>query len=165
MVRATSSDGRCTVLWGALAGKYHSSRRDAFKSINQDPIAHVEFGTEGPRIIMEELDPQDARSEAISPTMFDDTVGIAQFVSDGHLHSDIVNSAVELGYDAFSSMEPAWVTFRYRTPQGDSPENTKLGSCSPEGTTARMGECDRSHADRARAVHLDVYSKGRFSKR
>jgi len=49
---------------------------------------------------LEEADPQDARIEAISPAMFDDSVRIAQFISDGHLHSDLVNSAIELGYDA-----------------------------------------------------------------
>ena len=101
-------------------------RRDAFKSINQDPIAHVEFGTDGPRIVMEEADPQDARPEAISPAMFDDSVRIAQFISDGHLHSDLVNSAIELGYDALLFHGTGLGHLPISDPQEDSAENTKL---------------------------------------
>ena len=163
VTHATSSDGRCTVLPGCACRKYHSSRRDAFKSINQDPIAHVEFGTEGPRIIMEELDPQDARSEAISPTMFDDTVRIAQFVSDGHLHSDIVNSAIELGYDALLFHGTGLGHLPISDPQEDSPENTKLrllleDYCEDGGIAVVVTQTVHG------PVHLDVYSKGRVQQ-
>ena len=149
VTHATSSDGSCTVLPGCACRKYHSSRRDAFKSINQDPIAHVEFGTEGPRIVMEELDPQDARPEAISPAMFDDSVRIAQFVSDGHLHSDIVNSAIELGYDALLFHGTGLGHLPISDPQEDSPENTKLRLLL-EDYCEDGGNSGRSSADRAR---------------
>jgi glutamyl-tRNA(Gln) amidotransferase subunit D len=163
VTHATSSDGSCTVLPGCACRKYHSSRRDAFKSINQDPIAHVEFGTEGPRIVMEELDPQDARPEAISPAMFDDSVRIAQFVSDGHLHSDIVNSAIELGYDALLFHGTGLGHLPISDPQEDSPENTKLrllleDYCEDGGIAVVVAQTVQG------PVHLDVYSKGRVQQ-
>ena len=163
VTHATSSDGSCTVLPGCACRKYHSSRRDAFKSINQDPLAYVEFGTEGPRIVMEELDPHDARPEAISPAMFDDSIRIAQFVSDGHLHSDIVNSAIELGYDALLFHGTGLGHLPISDPQEDSPENTKLrllleDYCEEGGIAVVVAQTVYG------PVHLDVYSKGRVQQ-
>ena len=163
VTHATSSDGSCTVLPGCACRKYHSSRRDAFKSINQDPLAYVEFGTEGPRIVMEELDPHDARPEAISPAMFDDSIRIAQFVSDGHLHSDIVNSAIELGYDALLFHGTGLGHLPISDPQEDSPENTKLrllleDYCEDGGIAVVVAQTVHG------PVHLDVYSKGRVQQ-
>ncbi|MDW7732559.1 MAG: Glu-tRNA(Gln) amidotransferase subunit GatD [Methanolobus sp.] len=37
------SDGRCAVHRGTKVRKMHSSRRDAFRSINADPIAYVDY--------------------------------------------------------------------------------------------------------------------------
>ena len=163
VTHATSSDGSCTVLPGCACRKYHSSRRDAFKSVNQDPLACVEFGTDGPRIVMEELDPHDARPEAISPAMFDDSIRIAQFVSDGHLHSDIVNSAIELGYDALLFHGTGLGHLPISDPQEDSPENTKLrllleDYCEDGGIAVVVAQTVHG------PVHLDVYSKGRVQQ-
>ena len=163
ITHATSSDGSCAVLPGCACRKYHSSRRDAFKPINQGPIAHVELGLEGPRIVMEELDPQDARPEAISPSMFDDSVRIAQFVSDGHLHSDIVNSAIELDYDALMFHGTGLGHLPISDPQEDSPENTKLrllleDYCEGGGISVVVAQTVHG------PVHLDVYSKGRVQQ-
>ena len=81
ILHAESSDGRCAVLPGCASRKYHSSRRDAFKPINQDPLAQIVIGRGGPEI---DLQPEahDARVEAISPSLFDEKVRIAQFISD-----------------------------------------------------------------------------------
>ena len=53
--------------------------------------------------------------------MFDDSVRIAQFVSDGHLHSDLVNSAIELGYDALLFHGTGLGHLPISDPQEDSP--------------------------------------------
>ncbi|MBO96580.1 MAG: Glu-tRNA(Gln) amidotransferase GatDE subunit D [Euryarchaeota archaeon] len=163
VAHASSSDGRCVVLPGCACRKYHSSRRDAFKPINQEPIAHVILGHEGPSIELEEADPQDARVEAISPVMFDDSVRIAQFVSDGHLHSDLVNSAIELGYDALLFHGTGLGHLPISDPQEDSPENTKLrvlmeDYCEEGGIVVVVAQAVHG------PVHLDVYSKGRVQQ-
>ena len=91
VLHAGSSDGSCSVLPGCATRKYHSSRRDAFKPINQEPIAHVSLGPDGPSIEMGEPSAYDARTEAISPMMFDESTRIAQFVADAHLQPDMVS--------------------------------------------------------------------------
>ncbi|HLD02749.1 MAG TPA: Glu-tRNA(Gln) amidotransferase subunit GatD [Candidatus Nanoarchaeia archaeon] len=40
-MHASSSDDFCNIIHGCKARKLHSSRRDAFKSVNDDPIARV----------------------------------------------------------------------------------------------------------------------------
>ena len=160
VVHASSSDGLCAVLPGCACRKYHSSRRDAFKAINQEPLAHIELGADGPSISMSELDPHDARPEAISPAMFDEEVRIAQFLSDGHLHSEMVNSAIESGYDALLFHGTGLGHLPISDPQGDSPENTKLrllieDYCSSGGVAVVVAQTVHG------PVHLDVYSKGR----
>ena len=47
IVHASSSDGRCAVLPGCACRKYHSSRRDAFKPINQEALAYVDIDGDG----------------------------------------------------------------------------------------------------------------------
>tara|TARA_B100001173_G_C15980893_1_gene544468 strand:- start:931 stop:1422 length:492 start_codon:yes stop_codon:yes gene_type:complete len=112
---------------------------------------------------MEELDPQDARTEAISPAMFDDSVRIAQFVSDGHLHSDMVSSAIGLGYDALLFHGTGLGHLPISDPQDDSPENTKLrllleDYCQEGGVAVVVTQAVHG------PVHLDVYSKGRVQQ-
>ena len=67
VMHSESSDGQCAVLPGIACRKYHSSRRDAFKAINQGPLAWINNDGTGPSIEMAEHEPADARVEAISP--------------------------------------------------------------------------------------------------
>ena len=67
VMHSESSDGKCAVLPGIACRKYHSSRRDAFKAINQGPLAWIINDGTGPSIEMAEHEPADARVEAISP--------------------------------------------------------------------------------------------------
>ena len=66
VLHADSSDGCCSVLPGCATRKYHSSRRGAFKSINQDPIAEIFIDKKGARIEMNETQIHDARIESES---------------------------------------------------------------------------------------------------
>ena len=74
----SSSDGKCAVLPGVSCRKYHSSRRDAFRAINQGPIAYILNDGNGPSIEMAEHEPADARVEAISPMLFDEKIRMGQ---------------------------------------------------------------------------------------
>ncbi len=44
-MHATSSDTTCVILSASKTYKLHSSRRDAFKAVNKDAIAHVNYKT------------------------------------------------------------------------------------------------------------------------
>ena len=160
VLHAGSSDGSCSVLPGCATRKYHSSRRDAFKPINQEPIAHVKIGPDGPSIEMGDAVGFDARPEAISPMMFEESTRIAQFVADAHLHPDLVQAAIDADYDALLFHGTGLGHLPIADPQEDSPENTRLrimlaDHCAAGGVVVVVTQTIHG------PVHMDVYDKGR----
>ena len=160
VMHSESSDGQCAVLPGIACRKYHSSRRDAFKPINQGPLAWINNEGTGPSIEMAEHEPADARVEAISPMMFDEEVRIAQFIADPHLDPNLVMLAIKEGFDAIVLHGTGLGHLPISDPQDDSPENTKL----------RLMLEDHSANDGvvvvvAQTIHgpmnMNVYAKGR----
>ena len=160
VMHSESSDGQCAVLPGIACRKYHSSRRDAFKAINQGPLAWINNDGTGPSIEMAEHEPADARVEAISPMMFDEDARIAQFIADPHLDPNLVMLAIKDGFDAIVLHGTGLGHLPISDPQDDSPENTKL----------RLMLEDHSANDGvvvvvAQTIHgpmnMNVYAKGR----
>ena len=160
VMHSESSDGQCAVLPGIACRKYHSSRRDAFKAINQGPLAWINNDGTGPSIEMAEHEPADARVEAISPMMFDEDTRIAQFFADPHLDPNLVMLAIKDGFDAIVLHGTGLGHLPISDPQEDSPENTKL----------RLMLEDHSANDGvvvvvAQTIHgpmnMNVYAKGR----
>ncbi len=159
IVHASSSDGNCAVLPGCACRKYHSSRRDAFKPINQEVLAHVSIDSNGAKI---DYSPEahDARIEAISPKPFDESVRIAQFISDPHLHPDQVQGAIDSGFDALLFHGTGLGHLPISDPEEDSLENTRLrmmleDHISNEGVVVVVTNAIHG------AVNMNVYSKGR----
>ena len=160
ILHAESSDGKCAVLPGCATRKYHSSRRDAFKPINQDALAHVLVERSGPSIEMCEAEVSDARVEAIAPKLFDENVRIAEFVAGAHLQPDLVQAAIDAGYDALYFHGTGLGHLPIEDPENDSPENLKLrltieDYCNSGGVVVVTTQTIHG------PVHLDVYSKGR----
>ena len=159
IVHASSSDGSCAVLPGCACRKYHSSRRDAFKAINQDVLGHVFIDGDGPRI---DYSPEahDARVEAISPKLFDESIRIAQFISDPHLHPDQVQGAIDSGFDALLFHGTGLGHLPISNPEGDSLENTRL-RVMLEDYIAKGGVAVMVTNAIHGPVNMNVYSKGR----
>ncbi len=160
VLHADSSDGRCAVLPGVASRKYHSSRRDAFKPINQNPLAWVNNDGTGPTIEMAEHEPADARVEAFSPMMFDEDTRIAQFIADAHLQPDLVMSAIKDNYDAILIYGTGLGHLPISDPQDDSPENTKLrlmleDHCANGGVVVVVAQTIHG------PINMNVYAKGR----
>ncbi len=160
ILHADSSDGKCAVLPGCATRKYHSSRRDAFKSINQDALAYVLVDRSGPSIEMCEAEVSDARVEAIAPKLFDENVRIAEFVAGAHLQPDLVQAAADAGYDAMYFHGTGLGHLPIENPENDSPENLKLrltieDYCNSGGIAVITTQTIHG------PIHLDVYSKGR----
>ena len=160
VMHSESSDGQCAVLPGIACRKYHSSRRDAFKPINQGPLAWINNDGTGPSIEMAEHEPADARVEAISPMMFDEDARIAQFIADPHLDPNLIMLAIKDDFDAIVLHGTGLGHLPISDPQDDSPENTKL----------RLMLEDHSANDGvvvvvAQTIHgpmnMNVYAKGR----
>ena len=159
IVHASSSDGSCAVLPGCACRKYHSSRRDAFKPINQDVLGHVFIDGKGARI---DYSPEahDARVEAISPKPFDESIRIAQFISDPHLHPDQVQGAIDAGFDALLFHGTGLGHLPISNPEDDSLENTRL-RVMLEDHIAEGGVVVMVTNAIHGPVNMNVYSKGR----
>ncbi len=160
VMHSESSDGKCAVLPGIACRKYHSSRRDAFKAINQGPLAWINNDGTGPSIEMAEHEPADARVEAISPMMFNEDTRIAQFIADPHLDSNLVMLAIKDEFDAIVLHGTGLGHLPISDPQDDSPENTKLrlmleDHCSNGGVVVVVAQTIHG------PMNLNVYAKGR----
>ncbi|MCH2638677.1 MAG: Glu-tRNA(Gln) amidotransferase subunit GatD [Candidatus Thalassarchaeum sp.] len=160
VMHSESSDGQCAVLPGIACRKYHSSRRDAFKAINQGPLAWINNDGTGPSIEMAEHEPADARVEAISPMMFNEDARIAQFIADPHLDPNLVMLAIKDGFDAIVLHGTGLGHLPISDPQDDSPENTKLrlmleDHCSNGGVVVVVAQTIHG------PMNLNVYAKGR----
>ena len=160
VMHSESSDGQCAVLPGIACRKYHSSRRDAFKAINQGPLAWINNDGTGPSIEMAVNEPADARVEAISPMMFNEDTRIAQFIADPHLDPNLVMLAIKDGFDAIVLHGTGLGHLPISDPQDDSPENTKLrlmleDHCSNGGVVVVVAQTIHG------PMNLNVYAKGR----
>ena len=163
VLHADSSDGRCAVLPGCASRKYHSSRRGAFKSINQNPIAHILVNKDVATIEFVEPRGHDARVETDTPTYFDESIRIAEFSAGPHLHSDLVQAAIDSGYDALYFHGTGLGHLPIQDSENDSPENTKLkltieDYCKSGGIAVLTTQTIHG------PIHLDVYSKGRVQQ-
>ena len=159
IVHASSSDGSCAILPGCACRKYHSSRRDAFKPINQDVLGHVFIDGNEARI---DYSPEahDARVEAISPKPFDESIRIAQFISDPHLHPDQVQGAIDSGFDALLFHGTGLGHLPISNPEDDSLENTRLRMMLEDHITQGGVVVMVTNAIHG-PVNMNVYSKGR----
>jgi len=160
VMHSESSDGQCAVLPGIACRKYHSSRRDAFKPINQGPLAWINNDGTGPSIEMAEHEPADARVEAISPMMFDEDARIAQFIADPHLDPNLVMLAIKDDFDAIVLHGTGLGHLPISDPQDDSPENTKLrlmleDHCANDGVVVVVAQTIHG------PMNMNVYAKGR----
>ncbi len=160
ILHADSSDGKCAVLPGVACRKYHSSRRDAFRPINQGPLAWVMNDGSGPSIEMAEHEPADARVEAIAPMLFDEDTRIAQFIADGHLQPDLVKAAIEGGFDALVFHGTGLGHLPIADPLEDSQENTILrlmleDYCGNDGVAVIVAQTIEG------PMNMNVYAKGR----
>ncbi len=159
IMHAESSDGKCSVLPGCACRKYHSSRRDAFKPINQEALGQIVIDRDDIRV---ELMPEahDARVEAISPRLFDEGVRIAQFISDPHLHPDQVQGAIDSGFDALLFHGTGLGHLPISDPEEDSIENSRLKVMLEDHIRSGgvvVVVTNTIHGP----VNLNVYSKGR----
>ena len=160
VMHSESSDGQCAVLPGIACRKYHSSRRDAFKPINQGPLAWINNDGTGPSIEMAEHEPADARVEAISPMMFDEDTRIAQFIADPHLDQNLIMLAIKDDFDAIVLHGTGLGHLPISDPQDDSPENTKLrlmleDHCANDGVVVVVAQTIHG------PMNMNVYAKGR----
>ena len=161
-----SSDGRMAVHSGLAVRKMHSSRRDAFRPVNAQPLAIVSL-TDGS--LSTELLPWYAneinadtgtRSVIAKATAYIPTQRIAQFIAGPWLHSEQIEAVVNTGVQGVVIHGTGLGHLPIDDPQGDAPENTLLWRAltrciNRELPVLVVNQCIHGPVD------MNVYSKGR----
>tara|TARA_B100001964_G_scaffold195792_1_gene220022 strand:+ start:307 stop:798 length:492 start_codon:yes stop_codon:yes gene_type:complete len=109
---------------------------------------------------MSEHEPADARVEAIAPMLFDESIRIAQLISDPHLQPDLVKAVIEGNFDALIFHSTGLGHLPISDPQEDSQENTILrlmleDHCANDGVVVVVAQTIEG------PINLNVYAKGR----
>ncbi|MBI2668620.1 Glu-tRNA(Gln) amidotransferase subunit GatD [Candidatus Woesearchaeota archaeon] len=71
----TENDNNCVILPAAKTYKLHSSRRDAFKAVNAEPIAKIDFKTRTVEFLAKEYPKRSNKAITIKPNM-EEKVGL-----------------------------------------------------------------------------------------
>lgn len=154
VMHAGSGDGVCAVSPGVGVRKMHSTKRDAFQMVNGERIGEITISRNG----LSHTTISSTQNRSVeTPTKYDTSIRIAQFLAGPHLHSDLLEAAESAGYSALMIHGTGLGHLPIENPNGDAPENDKLAeyiqSCSIPVIVAN--QCINGPID------LNVYSKGR----
>jgi len=157
VMHAGSGDGICAVNPGVGVRKLHSTRRNAFQTVNHDTLALINFSREG---ITDDSTPNSPTREISAPTRFDTSLKIAQFVAGPHLHGDLITAAETAGYAAAMIHGTGLGHLPIEDQMNDAPENLALfetvKNCQIPIIIAN--QCIHGPVD------MNVYSKGRIQR-
>ena len=164
VMHETSDDGRCTVLPGVSSRKLHSSRRDAFKPINADPLASISYnGSVCSHELTEDYEHM-LESSSRTPTEtihpFLTHLKIIQFIGGPYLLAEHIEASIKDGCDAMIIHGTGLGHLPLEDSMNDAPENLALWRtlvrCSNrEIPIVIANQCIFG------PVNMDVYSKGR----
>tara|TARA_B110000444_G_scaffold261492_1_gene314145 strand:+ start:2829 stop:4226 length:1398 start_codon:yes stop_codon:yes gene_type:complete len=165
VMHASNNDGICAVYPGIGVRKLHSSRRDAFQPVNCEPLAMITVENGKCSHALEEgyqalLDTNTPRQACQSPTKYETSVRIAQFIAGPWLHSEEIEAIVLTGVQAIIIQGTGLGHLPIEDPEKDAPENTKvwraLTRCiNREIPVVVTNQCIHGPVD------MNVYSKGR----
>jgi glutamyl-tRNA(Gln) amidotransferase subunit D len=157
IMHAGSDDGTCAVLPGCAVRKFHSSRRDAFQTINSEPIGSIQVTRSG-ACTLEAKSANLTRPISTTPLRFDESKRILQLTAGAHLFADQIEFASN--YDAILFHGTGLGHLPIEDANEDSPENIQMRAavadyCASGGIAVMTTQCIHG------PVHMDVYSKGR----
>jgi glutamyl-tRNA(Gln) amidotransferase subunit D len=158
VMHETSSDGILSILSGISSRKMHSSRRDAFQSIDIQPLGRIHVEGSDCNI---ELQNNNATTRPVKkPIEFNEEIRIAEMIAGPHLQPEHIAALSSTKPDALHIHGTGLGHLPIADPNGDSPENNavqkRLNEYIEQGGIVVMST-QTIHGP----VHLDVYSKGR----
>jgi len=157
VMHAGTGDGICAVNSGVGVRKLHSTRRDAFQTVNHETLALINFSREG---ITDDSSATSPTREISAPTRFDTSIKIAQFIAGPHLHGDLITAAESAGYAAAIIHGTGLGHLPIEDQMNDAPENIALfeivKNCKIPIIIAN--QCIHGPVD------MNVYSKGRIQQ-
>ena len=157
VMHAGSGDGVCAVSPGVSVRKMHSTRRNAFQMVNGERIGEITISRNG---LSHTVSLQPQSRSITKPTMYDTNIRIAQFIAGPHLHSDLLEAAVNANYSAILIHGTGLGHLPIENPNGDAPENTELAQFIESSPIPVIvgNQCINGPVD------LNVYSKGRHQQ-
>ena len=157
VMHAGSGDGVCAVSPGVSVRKMHSTRRNAFQMVNGERIGEITISRNG---LSHTVSLQPQSRSITKPTMYDTNIRIAQFIAGPHLHSDLLEAAVNANYSAILIHGTGLGHLPIENPNGDAPENTEIARFIESSPIPVIvgNQCINGPVD------LNVYSKGRHQQ-
>ncbi len=165
VIHHTQSDVVMAVHSGLAVRKMHSSRRDAFHSVNGQPLATLSMASKGFTITAapwydEAQKEASKRPGATRPTSYEAGQRIAQFIAGPWLHAEQVEAVVSTGVQGVVFHGTGLGHLPIDDPQNDAPENALLWRIltrcvNRELPVVIVNQCIHGHVD------MNVYSKGR----
>ncbi|MBT4065803.1 MAG: Glu-tRNA(Gln) amidotransferase subunit GatD [Euryarchaeota archaeon] len=158
VMHAGSGDGVCAVSPGVNVRKMHSTKRDAFQTVNGEILGEITISKAG--LTHTSNVGKQTRSPSAASN-YDVNVKIAQFIAGPHLQADLLSAAESSGYSAIIIHGTGLGHLPIENPNGDAPENDELAklieSCTLPVIVAN--QCINGPVD------LNVYSKGRLQQK
>ncbi len=164
VMHSSSHDGTCSIQPGTGVRKLHSTRRDAFRNVNSQPLAFVDISGEQPVVILDNVykNALTKTSPEINqnPRKYSENVRIAQFIAGPYLHEEEIEAIVANGPQAIVIHGTGLGHLPIDDPGDDAPENTKVWRALTRCVNRNIPvvvvtQCINGPID------MNVYSKGR----
>ena len=164
VMHSSSHDGTCSVQPGTGVRKLHSTRRDAFRNVNSQPLAYINLENQTPNMVINsayqaELDNKTAAISKTPRTYVED-VRIAQFVAGPYLHEEEIEAVIGNGPQAIVIHGTGLGHVPIDDPEKDAPENTKVWRALTRCVNRNIPVVITSQCING-PVDMNVYSKGR----
>jgi glutamyl-tRNA(Gln) amidotransferase subunit D len=165
VMHTSSNDGECSVHPGIGVRKMHSTRRDAFRGINTQPLAIISANNGRPSIQLSEtysaeLELPITREVTTTPDKYETEIRIPQFIAGPWLVSEHIDAIMNIGCQAIVIHGTGLGHLPIDDPEGDAPENTLVWrsltrAINREVPVVIVNQCINGPID------MNVYSKGR----
>ena len=165
VMHTSSNDGECSVHPGIGVRKMHSTRRDAFRGINTQPLAIISANNGKPSIQLSEtysaeLELPITREVTATPDKYETEIRIPQFIAGPWLVSEHIDAIMNIGCQAIVIHGTGLGHLPIDDPEGDTPENTLVWrsltrAINREVPVVIVNQCISGPID------MNVYSKGR----
>jgi len=164
VMHSSSNDGRCSIHPGIGVRKLHSTRRDAFKPVNSQPLAFINANSGDLSLELtsdyETLLNENNREICSSPTKYSSTVRIIQFMAGPWLHEEEIEAVVLTSPQAIVIHGTGLGHLPIDDPGKDAPENTKVWRALTRCINRNIPIIITTQCING-PIDMNVYSKGR----
>jgi len=164
VMHTSSHDGTCSIQPGTGVRKLHSTRRDAFRNVNSQPLGYIDLKSGTAKIILDDsyLDARNKSKAGVeeSPRKYSTDVRIAQFIAGPYLHEAEIESIVSNGPQAIIIHGTGLGHLPIDDPGKDAPENTKVWRVLTRCVNRNIPVIITTQCIHG-PIDMNVYSKGR----